>query len=441
MTVGRPWLVLLRFSLPLLLSSMFQQFYNIADSVIAGRFIGENALAAIGSSFPITMIFMAIALGASQGSSVVISQFFGAKKLTEMKTTVYTAFIFIFSMSIVLTLAGVFLCRPIIMMMKTPQIIVEDSVRYLSVYIYGLVFLYLYNAATSVFASLGDSKTPLILLICSSIGNIILDLIFVTVFGWGVEGLAVATLIAQCAASVSATLILKRRLDKIATAEKPQLFSLMILGKISRMAIPNILQQSFVSVGNLFIQSIINSFGQAAIIAGYSAAIRLNTFGITSFITLSSGVSNFTAQNVGAGKNDRVKKGFLSGVIMAESVAVIFILIIMFFGKSLILFFMDEPSETALNTGVDFLRTISPFYLFICVKLVSDSVLRGAGAVKCFMLSTFSDLIFRVVLAYIFTPFMGVNGVWWSWPVGWGIATAVSVYFYFKGHWKYKNAL
>lgn len=441
MSVGKPWRVLLSFSLPLLLSSMFQQMYNIADSVIAGRCIGENALAAVGASYPITMIFMAFAFGISTGASVVISQFFGAKKMTEMKTAVNTTFTVVTAASLLLTLIGIALCVPALSMMNTPTDIFDDSVSYLSIYIYGLIFLFLYNAATSVFSALGDSATPLVLLICSSLGNVILDLVCVNVFNMGVAGLALATLAAQGIAAVSATVILIKRVRKIHSDEKPKLFNGMIFGKITRMAIPSILQQSFVSVGNLFIQALINGFGSAAVIAGYSAAIKLNTFAITSFAAMSGGVSNFAAQNIGAGKIERVKGGFRAGIVMAEIIAAVIVGIILLFGKYLILLFVEEPTALALSTGTDFLTTVSPFYFFVCAKLVADSVLRGSGAVKCFMISTFADLILRVVLAYIMAPAMGISGVWWSWPFGWVIASGIALLFYFRGYWKNKTAL
>ena len=441
MTVGKPRTVLLGFSLPLLLSSVFQQMYNIIDSMIAGRCIGEDALAAVGASYPITMIFMAIAFGATQGSSVLISQFFGAKRYRDMKSAINTAFISIISLSLVLTVIGAVIELPALKLMDTPGNILEDSSVYLSVYVYGLVFLFLYNTATCVFSALGDSKTPLFLLIGSSVGNIGLDLLLVCVFRMGVAGLAAATFAAQGIAAVAAAVILVSRLKKISIEGKAEVFSGIMLKKLVGLAIPGILQQSFVSVGNLFIQALINGFGQSAIIAGYSAAIKINTFAVTSFSAMSGGVSNFTAQNIGAGKTERVGKGFRSGLVMAEVFALLCTAAFLFFGGPLVTMFMEEPSETALATGVDFLRIVSPFYAFVCAKLIADSVMRGSGAMKCFMASTFTDLLLRVILAYIFAGFFGASGIWWSWPVGWVISCGLALFFYFKGYWKNRAAI
>ena len=436
MTVGKPWKVLINFSLPLLLSAMFQQFYNIADTIIAGRCVGENALAAVGASYPITMIFMAIAMGSTQGASVVISQLFGGKKLTETKTAISTTYISIGALSILLTVLGVLFCDSMLEALNTPEEIMTDSAAYLSIYTWGLVFLFVYNIATGIFSALGDSKTPLVLLICSSLGNVGLDLLFVQAFDMGVGGLALATLIAQGIASIAATAILFLRLKALEATQKPSLFSICILGKISRLAVPGIFQHSFVSVGNLFIQSIINGFGIPAVIAGYTAAIKLNTFAITMFNTLSGGLANFTAQNIGAGDEKRVRSGFKSGFIMSETVAVTVIIIMLLLRTQLVGIFVDEPTELVISTGTDFLTIISPFYFSVCAKLVADSILRGAGVIKCFMASTFTDLLLRVALAFVFSGFMGVTGVWWSWPIGWLLSMALSLFFYFKGFWK-----
>ncbi|MCM1054374.1 MAG: MATE family efflux transporter [Bacteroides sp.] len=439
MSVGKPWRTLLNFSMPLLLSAVFQQLYNMADTIIAGRCIGENALAAVGSSYPITMIFMAFALGSTQGASVAISHLFGEKKLTDMKTAIYTTYISITALSLVLTLLGVIFCDTVLNALNTNGEIIAEAADYLRIYTWGLVFLFVYNISTCVFSSLGDSKTPLFLLICSSVGNVILDLVLVEGFGMGVGALALATLTAQGAASVTAALILFRRLKKIETPKKPKMFSLNTLGKISRLAVPGIFQQSFVSVGNLFVQSLVNGFGDPSVIAGFAAASKINTFSVTMIITLAGGISNFTAQNIGAGKSERVKSGYIAGIIMSECLAAALSLISVLFSRQLMGLFVEEPTDTVISTGVDFLTIVSPFLFAVTAKLVADNVLKGSGTMVFFMISTFTDLILRVGLAYIFAGFMGAVGVWWSWPVGWSVAAVVSQVFYHTGLWRKKH--
>lgn len=429
LTEGNVRRTLWSYSIPMLISVMFQQIYNIADSMIAGTFAGEDALAAVGASYPITMLFIAIAVGSNVGSSVVISQLFGAKDYKTMKTAIYTCLLSIFALSLFLTLAGFIFCNPLMHLINTPENIFKDGALYMRIYIAGLLFLFLYNICTGIFNALGDSKTPLYLLIMSSVGNIILDYVFVAVFNAGVAGVAWATFIAQGFSCIVSFIIIIKRLSEFHPEIKAPLFSTNMLIKISYMSVPSILQQSFVSVGNIFIQSLINSFG-SAVIAGYSAALKLNTFAVTSFSTLGNGLSGFTAQNLGAGKKERVKSGYFKGCQLAWIISIPFIIMFFICPKQLLLLFMDSDSVKALNTGIQFLKILSPFYLFVGTKLVTDGALRGSGAMKTFMIATFTDLILRVVLSYILAVPFGITGVWISWPVGWVIATILSLLFY-----------
>ena len=415
LTEGKPSSVLVKFSLPMLWSAMFQQLYNISDSIIAGKFAGEDALAAIGASYPITQIFTAIALGCNVGASVVISQNFGAKKYTEMKTAINTSYISFGILSIILTFIGIFFTG-------------------------GMFFVFMYNICTGIFTALGDSKTPLYLLIASSVGNIFLDLLFVAVWQTGVAGAAWATFIAQAIAAAAAFALLTKRMRAI-KSDKPQKFSASMLKVISFMSIPSILQQSFVSVGNLFIQVLVNGFG-SSVIAGYSAAIKLNTFAITSFTTLGNGLSNFTAQNIGAQKYDRVPKGFKAGVFIGLCVAVPVSLLYFIGGKLMLgLFMEDGAAGAAMDSGLAFLHIVSPFYAIVCLKLAADGLQRGAGKMFYFMISTFTDLILRVILAFVLVGPFDSKGIWLSWPVGWCISTAIALFFYCTGKWRPKETL
>ena len=423
--------VLWKFSIPMFISVIFQQLYNIADSVIAGKFAGEDALAAVGASYPITMIFMAIAVGSNIGCSVVISSLFGAKKYKEMKTAVSTTLLTAFLLSAVLTVLGLAGTRALMAMIQTPENIFDAGALYLGIYIGGFVFLFLYNVATGIFSALGDSKTPLYFLMASSIGNILLDYLFVAKYGWGVAGVAWATFIAQGIAGVLALLTMARRLSGLKTEGKAPLFSWQMLRRISLIAVPSIFQQSFISIGNIFIQGLVNSFG-SSVIAGYSAAIKLNTFAITSFTTLGNGISNFTAQNMGAGKKERVREGFRAGIRMAMLTVVPFFAAFFLAGETMIRLFMKEGSTVALETGILFLRVISPFYFVVATKLMADGVLRGAGFMKQFMAATFVDLILRVILAFCLAGRFGSLGIWMSWPIGWIVAAVLSIVFYIR---------
>lgn len=423
------------FSIPMLISAIFQQIYNIADSMIAGKYAGENALAAVGASYPITMLFIAVAIGCNIGCSVVISQLFGARDYRNMKTAIYTTYITSLALSVLLTVTGFAASRSLMRLIQTPSNIFDDAQLYLNIYIMGISFLFLYNICTGIFNALGDSRTPLYLLIASSIGNIILDLWFVISFQWGVAGVAWATFVAQGISAVLSFLILIRRLHAIEAEGDSAVFSWSMLGKISVIAVPSILQQSFISIGNIFIQSIVNGYG-SAVVAGYSAAIKLNTFAITSFTTLANGLSSFTAQNIGAGRIDRVKKGFGSGIMLAMCIVLPFFIAYFFFNHELMLLFMDTGSEQALSIGKDFLTMVAPFYFAVCAKLMADGILRGSGAMTWFMAATFTDLVLRVILAFALSPSYGTNGIWVAWPIGWIAASLLSLGFYFAGVWK-----
>ena len=384
------------------------------------------------------MIFMAIAVGSNVGCAVVISQLFGAKEYGKMKTAVYTTLLSSFVLAVVLTVGGLLGTQSLMRMIRTPDNIFSDGALYLRIYVGGLIFLFLYNVATGIFTALGDSKTPLYFLIGSSLGNIALDTWFVAGFHWGVAGVAWATFIAQGIACILVLLTLVRRLRQVGTKEAFALFSWSMLKKISLIAVPSILQQSFVSVGNIFIQSLVNSFG-SSVIAGYSAAIKLNTFSVTCFTTLGNGVSSFSAQNLGAGKVDRARKGLQAGVKMGLLTAVPFFIAFFIFGQNMIQLFMSgDASAVAMNTGISFLKIVAPFYFVISVKLVIDGMLRGAGAMVSFMAATFADLILRVILSYILASYFEVTGIWMSWPIGWSIATLMSVLFYLRGKWAEK---
>ena len=431
LTKGKTSKVLLKFTMPLFISVIFQQMYSIADSLIAGRFAGEDALAAVGASYPITNIFNAVAIGCNIGCSVVISQFFGAGQYKKVKTAASTSIIASVVLGAVLTISGIALTPALMTAINTPENIFIDSALYLKIYVGGFIFLFVYNIANGIFTSLGDSKTSLYFLIFSSVFNVVLDYIFVVYFNMGVSGVAWATFVAQGIAGVLSLLTLLKYLKKLETQGKVELFSFPILKKIARISIPSVLQQSFVSVGNVFIQKLINGFG-SSVIAGYSAAIKLNTFTINALCTFGNGVSSFTAQNLGAGKYKRIKEGMKYGSLMVVITGCVFAVAYLLFNAPLIKVFMEgDGSVAAVNAGTAFLKVVAPFYCFIGIKLVGDGILRGTGTMKLFMVATFTDLVLRVVLAFLFAPIWGYMGIWYSWPIGWTTATVLSLIFYF----------
>ena len=438
LTVGKPETVLWKFCLPLFGSVIFQQLYIIADSLVAGKFIGENALAAVGNSYEITLIFIAFAFGCNIGCSVIVSQFFGAKDFSKMKTAVYTAMISSAVTCAVLMFIGIVFCDPLLELINTPAELFADSKLYLDIYVWGLPFVFFYNLATGIFSALGDSKTPFIFLAISSLSNIAVDILFVTAFDMGVAGVAWATFLCQGISCICAVTVVFRRLIKVETREKVPVFSKAIFKKFASVAIPSVLQQSFISIGNIIIQGVINGFG-SGVIAGYAAAVKLNNLVITSFTTLGNGISNYTAQNLGAGKTERIKSGFKAGIKLVWLICLPLFLLYFFAGEWLLYLFMEEPTALALQTGINFLRILSPFYFVVSVKLVADGILRGSGMMKKFMTATFTDLALRVVLAKVLSIPFASTGIWLAWPIGWTIATVMSVIFCHSGRWKNIN--
>lgn len=435
LTVGEPRAVLWKFCIPLFGSIIFQQLYNIADSFVAGNFIGSDALAAVGNSYEITLIFIAFAFGCNIGCSVIVSQLFGAKKYSEMKTAVYTTLIASGVLCAFLMLCGILFCGSLLHMIHTPADIFADSKLYLDIYILGLPFVFYYNVATGIFSALGDSRTPFIFLACSSVSNIAVDILFVAGFGMGVDGVAWATFLCQGVSCILAIVVVFGKFRGIQSEGRTAVFSWKLLGRISVVAVPSILQQSFVSVGNIIIQGVINGFG-IDVMAGYSASVKLNNMVITSFTTLANGISNYTAQNLGAGKYSRIKEGFRAGIRLVWTICVPIVLLYFTASKYLVSIFLDASGIQAMNTGVMFLRILSPFYFVISVKLVADGVLRGAGFMKKFVIATFTDLTLRVVLAIVLSKTaLGPAGIWMSWPIGWSIAMVMSVLFYRGIQW------
>lgn len=440
LTVGKPSSVLWRFCLPLFGSIIFQQLYNLADSFVAGRFVGENALAAVGNSYEITLIFIAFAFGCNIGCSVIVSQLFGAKRMADLKTAVYTTLIASGVVCLVLMGVGTLFCTNLLRMINTPEDILPDSKLYLDIYILGLPFVFYYNVATGIFSALGDSKTPFYFLAASSLSNIAVDILFVTAFQMGVAGVAWATFLCQGVSCILAVVVVFRRFRTIQTEETPKIFSWFLFKKIAVVAVPSILQQSFISIGNILIQGVINTFG-SGVIAGYSAAVKLNNLVITSFTTLGNGISNYTAQNMGAEKPERVRQGFRAGLKLVWMLSVPLVALYLLCSSTVLRLFLDNPTGQAMQVGIQFLRILSPFYFVISAKLVSDGILRGAGLMKQFMVATFTDLVLRVALAFLLSGPFGTVGIWSAWPIGWTVAMVLSILFYVRGPWNKKETI
>lgn len=417
---------------------VFQQLYNLADSVIAGRFLGVDALAATGAAYPITVLFIAVATGSSVGCSVVISQLFGAKEFRKMRRAINTTVITLVTLALTLTLVGEIACPWLMKLIKTPRSIFEPTMVYLRIYIAGLIFLFMYNTATAIFNGLGNSRTPLYFLIFSTTFNVILDVIFVKFLDMGIAGVGWATLIAQGIASLLAVVTLIRQMGRVETGdgdEKIALFDVYLLKKMAVIAIPSICQQSFVSVGVFCVQGLVNPLGPDTV-AGFSAALKVSTFALMVMNALPNALSSFAAQNIGARDIVRVRQGLRACIIMSETVIAAVILLVFTQGTGLLgLFLGKNINNIVKSVGKEYLLVVAPFYPLVGLKNCCDSVLRGGGAMKAFMLTTFADLLLRVALAFFLVPKIGFAGVCYAYPIGWMIGTSLSVFLYLSKIW------
>lgn len=434
MTKGSPMKLILLFALPMVLSSMLQQCYNIADSMIAGRFAGVDALAAIGVSNPITTLFVNLGTGAGMGCSVVISQLFGAKEMKKLKSSIYTAILSFGALGLFLMAVGSIFSPGLARLLNTPSNIYEDALSYLRIYMFGLPFLFMYNIANAVFNALGDSKKPLYFLMFSTALNIGLDLWFVAGLHWGVRGVAIATFIAQGLAAVLAMSVLLKKVKGL--EKKVALFDGSLLGSMAKVGVPTMIQNAIVNIGNLFVSALVNSYG-SDFIAGYSAALKINGFFMVVIVTIGNAVATFTAQNIGANQLERPGKGLRAGLILNYTYVSLATILVFLFGHQLISLFVDEgAAKEVYHAGVGYLRVVTASSLVFILLNNCCAVCRGAGYMIAFTSTTLVDLVIRVSTAYLLSERIGSSAVYWSVAIGWLVGAVMGVYFFASGKWK-----
>ena len=435
---GSPAGGLFLFAVPLILGNLFQQFYNMTDSIIVGNFVGEDALAAVGASYALTNVFIMIAIGGGNGASVLTSQYLGAKQYSQMKTSISTSCLTFLALSIFLGGFGFFFSGPILRALDTPENILGQAELYLSIYFLGMPFLFMYNVLASVFNAMGDSRTPLFLLIFSSLLNVVLDIISVTSMGMGVDGVAIATVMAQgISVCISFGVLLHRLKGYGHTGDEVPFkrYDRHMLAVGTKIAVPTILQQSIVSIGMLLVQSVVNGFGSGAL-AGYSAASRIESICIVPMIATGNAVATFTAQNIGAGQKERVKKGYAASYGLIFGFAVFIAAVIALFkGPIISSVLQGDTASTAYSVGYGYLSFIGWFFALIGLKACTDAVLRGAGDVLVFTAANLVNLAIRVFAAFQFAPVWGVAAVWYAVPMGWGANYLISFIRYLSGKW------
>ena len=405
------------FAMPMILGSFFQQVYNMADSIIVGQFVGSSALAAVGACAALTNVFICVALGAGVGAGVLVSRYFGAKEYGKMKTIVSTSLISFLLLSILLGIFGFCFSHAMMSTLQTPADILEEAVLYLRVYFVGFPFLFMYNILSTMFTSIGESKIPLGLLIFSSILNIVMDLWMVAGLGLGVFGAALATLIAQGISAVFSLLIFLYRMRRY---QSPfQWFDGRGLRSMLRIAVPSVLQQSTVSIGMMIVQAVVNPFGTQAL-AGYAATMRVENVFSLIFVSIGNAVSPYVSQNLGAGKTERIKKGYHAALVLDVCFAALAFLVIETLHTQISsLFLGKDGTALAYQVSGDYMRWLGYFFIFMGIKMATDGVLRGLGIMRPFLIANMVNLAIRLSVALICAPRFGIDFVWLAVPAGW----------------------
>jgi putative MATE family efflux protein len=430
---------ILKFALPMLLGSIFQQLYSIVDTIIVGKYIGKEALASVGASFPIIFTIIALVIGIGSGASVVISQYFGAKDEENVRKAVDTLNIFLLITGLVISLTGVLVSRWIFTLLQLPEELMESAITYLNIYLSGMIVFFGFNSVTSILRGVGDSKNPLYYLIVATILNIGLDLLFVIVFKWGIAGAAWATVISQAVAFIIAIIHVNKKHSVIRLAIIGVSFDWAIFKQSIRIGLPTGIQHTFVALGMMALMGIVNTFG-TNVIAGFTAASRIDSLASLPAMTLSVALSVFVGQNIGANKLYRIYKGLKVSLLFASVISASMSIVAILWSVPLMKLFTNDPAVIAV--GREYLITVSMFYLLFSTMFIFNGLLRGAGATLIPMFITlFSLWLVRIPLALFLSRIMGEQGIWWAIPIAWFFGILGSFLYYRFGKWKDKGVV
>ena len=427
------------FALPMLLGNVFQQLYNIIDSVIVGNYLGKEALAAVGASFPIIFLLMSLIIGVAIGSTILISQYYGAKQYENIRKAVDTINIVLFVTAIFFGVIGSVFSEEIFVLIKLPADVLPDASSYLRIYFMGLPAFFGFQGISAILRGVGDSKTPLYFLIIATIANILLDLFFVVVLKTGIEGVAYATIIAQGGAFITAVIWVGKYNKLLSYRIINIKFDKEIFIKSLKIGLPSGFQMLIVSVGMMAIYAIVNKFG-TTVIAAYSAALRIDSLAMLPAMMFSNALSTFVGQNIGAKRFDRIKKGFVSTLIMSSALSIMITFLIVFYGEAMMNMFIDDSE--VVRIGHEYLVIVSSFYVLFAIMFTSNAVMRGAGDTVIPMFITLIALWFvRIPAAYFFGIEWDEIGVWWSMPIAWAVGMVLSLIYYSTGKWKLKSVV
>lgn len=439
MTIGNPAKLIIKFSLPLLIGNILQQMYNIVDSIVVGNFAGKEALAAVGNSFIINFLLISLFMGMGMGATILISQFFGAKNEQKVKLTIETVYIAMIIGSILVTVIGLVFSRPILKLMNTPEgQTMELSVLYLKTIFIGTIASFGFNINSSILQGIGDSKTSLLFLTIATVANIILDLVFVAIFKMGVFGAALATIIAQLIAFIYSIIYINRMNSFIhITMPHKMHFDSNLMIHITKLGLPAGFQNMLFCFGTIVLQRLVNGYGPG-FMAGYSAVNKIDSFVFLPITSVSTAITTYVGQNVGANQIDRVKKGVRSSCLMSCSLCIVISALVFFFGKFLLMAFSRDTE--VLTTGIEYLHRLIPFYFLLAIIFILNSAMRGAGQSMIPLVSSMISLLLaRVPSAYILDHFFGKYNIFWCFLVGWIIGILITVPYYLSNRWLNKG--
>lgn len=438
MTKGTPWKLLLQFAVPLFIGNIFQQLYNMVDSIIVGNFVGPNALGAIGTTNSLNFLFFSLVAGLSVGIGIIVAQFFGSNNEEKVKDTIGNAIWIVLISSVIMACIGFFIAKPVLVLLRTDKVILGDATAYLKVTSIGICCTGLYNGVSSILRALGDSKTPLIFLIFASLVNVVLDLWFVLGLGWGVVGAGVATAFSQFLSAVTCIFYAYKSNTYFRLKKKNLKLNSYIVEKSLRLGIPVALQNSLIAFSLIVLQAIVNGYG-ATFTTAFTVISRIETLVQQPFMSLGAAVSTYTGQNLGAGKTDRVVKGFNSSNVMNVIFSAVVLVLFWTFTSPIVSIFGKDAE--VLRIASDGLRITSCFYVFLGLIYTTRNVLNGAGDAMFSLFTGIVECIGRVGFAYPLTliPFLGSYGVFVATGITWMLNGLFSLIRYKRGKWKTIN--
>lgn len=433
LTTGKVGRSLVLFSLPMIFGNLLQQLYNVADTLIVGKTIGSTALAAVGSSYALMVLLTSIILGLCMGSGVVFAQLFGAKRMDDLRTSIWNALVFVLLLSIIINTVSYLLLEQFLVWLKIPLQAIEFTRTYLQIILAGMTFVSVYNFFASVLRSIGNTVIPLVFLAVAAATNIILDLVFILIFQLGVVGAALATIIAQALSAICVTIYFFVKAKHLCPRRRHMHYDKHLLKIVVNNSILTSIQQSIMNFGILMVQGLVNSFGFAAS-AAFAAVVKIDAFAYMPAQDFGNAFATFIAQNYGAKKAERIHKGTISAMKLSSIFCILASVFVWFFAKPLMLLFVDASELEIINIGVQYLHIEGMFYIGIGILFLLYGLFRGFGKSAVSIVLTVISLGSRVVLAYTLSaiPSIGMSGIWWSVPVGWVLADLAGIWIYLK---------